>query len=113
VSTSWGRAARVNEHLEGGSVFERIVGLDAESLGRPHGAAVSGEAPDGEAVAGEVARPEGQHLPRPDRVELLDVGEEENPNVLRLVGRRRHASDSSRAVVADEDHLTPAILPFG
>ena len=65
----------------GGIVVERVVRAQDEALGGDDGAPSSRHARDGPAVLGVVQGPVREDLPRADGVELLDVVEQQQPDV--------------------------------
>ena len=79
-------APRVDQHVQGRGIGERHVGAQDQALGCGHRRAVRREARDRPPVLRVLEGPVRQHLPRPDRVELLDVVEEQETDV--ALGRR-------------------------
>ena len=81
-------ASGMDEDFEGWRVGGRTVRLEAHPLGRLHRLAVPRQAAHGVAVVGEVTGPRGQHLPWPDGVQFLHIGEEKDADVSPPVGHR-------------------------
>ena len=81
--------ARLDQHRELGHVLAGVVGRDDEALVAGHGPAVGGERRAGVPVLGMHLGPVRQHLPRTDRVELLDPVEQQDADVPGRAGRWR------------------------
>ena len=68
----------------GGCVGVGVVGLYHQAFGAAHQAPGCGQGRDPVAVVGEAVGPVGEHFPRADGVELLDVGEQDDPDAFDL-----------------------------
>jgi hypothetical protein len=85
----------VYEYVERACTDQVVVSEESQTFGRANRTGMRAEGHDLSLVR-MLLRPRAEHLPRPDRVEFLDVVEEQNPDALHACHSVSYLDDGGR-----------------